>query len=490
MSDTQELYTIDGITQRNKILALSKTDFISGPKKQEESVESVENNISIESNESNEPNTTVSNYNESQYNESNSSKLDNLSNDENNKDIENTEYNNTTSKNTEIEYDENNENNENNDNDDNDEDIDKKTSNNTKSNNTEIEYDENNENNENEEDIENTTSKNTEIEYDENDNNNDTGENENVDENNNLETISNTKNVSNEEDEDEENEILEGGFDIEYTIDYLLPNDEKLINPENVYKKVEEYIKNFKNPVIEEYKKAFRNLYQRYSNNKYIIKTVAENDETTRIIVMKNDKKQDIVLEITKPKYNYYNKDNNLIKLEKQISNDRKELEYIYEDLTSKINILPEDKKRFEKIRKSFIELLEEYYTYKLYHKKINKIVSNNKSKIFLQDLTSFYKIDTEENPMILSGKFYNIDNDTINSLNILNSDKFTEYNNLIIKLNGKSSDKIKNDKKIMEEIKQYLDKKDINKINKLIIKQSANQSEYIDYIITSLPIA
>ena len=211
--------------------------------------------------------------------------------------------------------------------------------------------------------------------------------------------------------------LLEGGANdhilddnIQYTIDYILDDDEKLINPETVYKNVDNYINNYNSLEMEKYKKTFKQLYQTYSNKNYIISMI-NHKMTCKIIITKNDKTKKIVKELIKPQYFFYDDNNNLLKLKQNISNSRTELMYNYEKLIARLDIKPEEKKEFEKERKNFIELLETYYTYTLYHKKINKIITTNKSNLLLQKEMSIYNENNDYESKILNGNIYSIDN-------------------------------------------------------------------------------
>ena len=295
------------------------------------------------------------------------------------------------------------------------------------------------------------------------------------------------------------NSILAGGVDIIYNIDYILPEDEKLINIEKIIKQVDKYIENYNNPQTIKYNKDFKQLLQKYSNKKYIIKTIKNKNDSIKLIVIKNDdkynniddNKKSIIKEITKPIYIYYNEDNNLYKLKNKISNYRTELQYKYEVLTAKLNITIDDKKNFEKDRNNFIELLEEYYIYTLYHKKINNIITINKTNLLIQEIAGFYKENIEITNPILNSNLYYIDNLSIEIINKFNIDKLTQFNDLMLQLSGKNSDNIKKDKKLIDEIKKYLDRKEFNIINdnitKAIIPQ--NVDSLINYIILTLPI-
>jgi FAD synthase len=91
----------------------------------------------------------------------------------------------------------------------------------------------------------------------------------------------------------------------------------------------------------------------------------------------------------------------------------------------------------------------------------------------------------------MLNGNLYYVDNSTIDIVNKFNIDRLTQFNTLMIQLSGKDSDKIKKDKILTTELKKYLDKTDIQKINELLKKNILQQTEdnIINYIILSLPI-
>ena len=294
-------------------------------------------------------------------------------------------------------------------------------------------------------------------------------------------------------DGNEEHEELQTS-DIEYNIDYLVTDDEKLINIDNVKSKVDTYIDNYNSETMKEYKLKFDKLYQKYSNKKYKIKILPIKDKynSTKIVVTKNENKKNIgnetiITEITKPNYIFYDNNSNLYNLKNNISNKRAELLYKYEVLVSQLNVSIEDKKLFEKEREEFINLLEEYYIYSLYHKKINKISLNNKTKLVIQSKYNVDKNDTITS--VLSGDTYYINNNLIESINNYNIDKLTNYNNIILQLYGKTNKDIKKDTKLIEEIKLYLNKKEkIEVINK-IDESKLNQDNYINYIISRLPI-
>jgi hypothetical protein len=298
-----------------------------------------------------------------------------------------------------------------------------------------------------------------------------------------------------------------------YDIDYILLDDKDLINVDKVNKIVKQYIDNFNSDAIVKYKQAFQNIYQKYSNKRYIIHnignvlTVMKNelpknklknqgkDKAKQEQESKSINKQAII-ELKKPKYYYYNSNGNLAVLKRNISNERAVLQFLYQSLVNKLEVDIDAKKDFEKQRQKFIELLEQYYIYTLYHKLINKISSTNKINIIIQDIVSFIKDIDEKNNFnkdkdnknnksyVLEGNIYSIDNTVIDLINKHNTTKLNEYNDLISRM---QSIKTIKDDKIVENIKEYLNKNDANMLD--TIKSTVKlQNEYIDYIIKELP--
>ena len=283
------------------------------------------------------------------------------------------------------------------------------------------------------------------------------------------------------------NPILAGGVndDIEYTIDYILEDDIKLVDSEKIIDQVNKYIDNYNNPNIQSYKKNFKQLYQTYSNKNYVINNVTNSNNITKIIVIKNDKTKKIVKELTKPSYLYYNENDNLLRLKREISNSRKELLYKYEKIIEKIKITPDEKKEFEKERTNFIEQLEIYYIYTLYHKKINKINIENKTRITFQKEYLVFKENNEYESKILNSNIYLIDNADIETINKYNSDNLNEYNNIIASLSSKKDAEISKDKKILEKINSYIKtKNEIDLFTKSLLKKTDIQDNIINYII------
>lgn len=258
-----------------------------------------------------------------------------------------------------------------------------------------------------------------------------------------------------------------------YEIDYLVVDDKELINILKVNTTVDRYINNYYSEEMKKYRQTFKTLYQKYGNKRFVIHNIGN-----VITVMKNDKKKEVVMELNKPVYFYYNVDSNLEKLKRDVSNKRAELQYSYQTLVNKINVDMEEKKQFEKERKKFVDFLEIYYIYSLYHKKINKISNTNKITLMLQELLSESKK--------LDGNLYSIDNTTIDLINKQNAEKLNEFNTLVSRM--QSIKNIKNNNEIIENIKQYINNTDITKLLYKIKEQAKLQDNYIDYIVMKLP--
>ena len=275
--------------------------------------------------------------------------------------------------------------------------------------------------------------------------------------------------------------------DIEYTIDFLIPNDEKLVDIEKINNKVDNYINNFNSEIMTNYKNEYSKLYKKYSNMNYKIKILPKDkNELVKIVVLKNDKTEKLIKELTKPNYLYYN--DILTELKTNISNEREKILFKYKELISNKELSINDKHNFEKEKDKFINLLEDYYSYTLYHKKINKIsTTNSKSNLLLQNLNTIDTLETSKSTLI--GDIYSIDTALINEMNTLNSNKLTEYNSIIQQLLGKKIEDIKKDTKLKEEIKLYLDTTMKHNLDSKLKNEKYKQDNYINYIINKLPI-
>ena len=92
-----------------------------------------------------------------------------------------------------------------------------------------------------------------------------------------------------------------GSLDADYKINWLYSSDEELVDKEKIIQRVKEYMSNYNSEEFKQYKQDFKNLYQKYSNKRHIINETADN-----IIVAKNTEKREVVMELTKPRYIFY----------------------------------------------------------------------------------------------------------------------------------------------------------------------------------------
>lgn len=294
---------------------------------------------------------------------------------------------------------------------------------------------------------------------------------------------------------------------IEYKINFLVPDDEQLVSIDKIKSTVKKYIENYQSDAMKKYKQLFKIVYQKYSSKRYLI----DNTDTEIIVSRLSERtskdykigKRNIVYEISKPKYIFYNKDNNLILMKFMISNKRLELQIHYQTLVNKLDVQSEEKQQFEKERKQFIDLLERYYIYNLYDHQINNISLEGKSNIIVQELQGFLN-DNVEKKFTLDSNLYTIDNSLIEKININNSSRLNIYNDLMVKLqsgkstsSSKQSDKTekanKTDKdereQIINEIKEYLKSSEEHaKLNNEIKDAVRVQNIHVDYIIYKLP--
>ena len=86
--------------------------------------------------------------------------------------------------------------------------------------------------------------------------------------------------------EDQDGGVITDG--IVYEIDFLIADDKELIDITKVNNTVDKYINNFNSEEMKKYKQSFKNLYQKYSNKRYIINNIGK-----VITVVKDEKKKD-----------------------------------------------------------------------------------------------------------------------------------------------------------------------------------------------------
>jgi hypothetical protein len=319
--------------------------------------------------------------------------------------------------------------------------------------------------------------------------------------------------------DDQEDDQEGGGRELDplpdIKIDYLTPDDEELINSERVLNQVRIYIDNYRSEEYKNYKKNLTALYQKYSNKRYIIENLDNvitvfkyntpdkkaqdkgqdknkaNKGKKDIKDIKDNKGKDrkygdIVMELKQPEYIYINSSGYFDNMQAEISNSRTDLQFHYQKLINKFEVKPEEKAEFEKARKKFIEQLETYYIQSIYYTRINGIDLNNKINITVLENLEYRKESTEVHD-VLEGAIYKIDKKLVEEINMENSNKLNQYNELVAKIQATKD--IKNNKKLIEEIKTYLDRSNINKLDKQIKDIAKHQHNYINYIVATKPI-
>lgn len=296
----------------------------------------------------------------------------------------------------------------------------------------------------------------------------------------------NTESNNNTEEPDEQTGGSNGTDGIDpaelkdYKIEWLATGDEELVAKGKIVQRVKEYMANYNSEEFKQYKQDYKNLYQKYSNKRHII--MQEND---KIIVIKNTNKREKVYELDKPKYIFYYKDQHLYKMLRDIGNERTSLKLNYDKLTSRIDVSLEERKEFEKQRRKFIDLLERYYIFTLYHSKINNIDNTEKRGIIIQNTILVNKKNDEEEK-VLNGNYYMIANSLVDEINKTNASKLDEYNTLVSRLQTVKD--VSKNKEMIEQIKQYLKRDQNIELNKQITHQKKEQDNLVTFIVSKLP--
>jgi len=285
-----------------------------------------------------------------------------------------------------------------------------------------------------------------------------------------------------------DNHLLEGGVlikPLDPQIIYLAPEDEELINLDKIKNTVDEYISNYHSDKYTQYKATFNQLYAKYNKVSYQIKNGSESVIVRKLTGKKGDKPiLEMIYELKKPNIIQYDY-NTLAQMKTDISNARAQLRFDYDMLIAKLELKDIDKKEFEKQKFKFIKLIEKYYTYTLYHVQINKISLDNKISIAHSHLTGFLKEVGDDEQVALVYDKYQIDKSLIDELNILNSTRLDNYNDIMLGLQSKLTKE--KAKELNGKIKAYLDTKADAALPNSLSKLFNEQDNYIYYIIDVL---
>lgn len=310
-----------------------------------------------------------------------------------------------------------------------------------------------------------------------------------VDENKNNETvtINEIENLGLRSDD----EVFSGGANNSFN--FLYPEDDQLVNLDNIKQKVNVYVTNYHSATYTNYKKTFNQVYQKYSKKNYIILNTNDKITVYKTISSKEKLKTilpvgDKVFELNKPKYIHYSYEV-LENMKRDLSNSRQLLKQEYDNLVTKIDIQQEDKTIFDKHKEKYIKKLEKYYTYISYHNTINNITDNNLENILNPELVEVLQDNQDNKKVLLEYDSYKINKNLINDINKINSDRLNSYNDIINMIqiipNGKKDPRTT---ELKNKIKSYLDKKELDSYLKGLNTEVKQQQNYIYYIVDQLP--
>jgi hypothetical protein len=288
----------------------------------------------------------------------------------------------------------------------------------------------------------------------------------NIQNNQNIDNVTNDDSNINEEQEKH----------IFFHDEYLLEDtDKKLIDVESVESQVKKMLDNYSSEEYKNYNIILDKIPKIFGKKSFVIDY---KKESIKIYKVKKDGDKELIHNIIKPviqdiidfKHTIYDINYSRDKLKKEY------LEYITED-----NVSLADKNKFIKDKKSFIELLETYYTHKNYYMIINNLLGSEKFKnISISNYLPFLKSNGEyDNKLFFSQ--YKINPEVIEEINQSKIKNLDVFNNI------KENMQLNNKKELHELIKSYLNKED-SEINKKINKVIKEQNEEILYTINRIP--
>mgnify|MGYP001281785451 CR=1 FL=1 len=255
----------------------------------------------------------------------------------------------------------------------------------------------------------------------------------------------------------------------EYVINYLLDSDKDLIDNDIIHKRVTEYIDNYYSDEYKEYINYIQHIYKKFVKKNFYIKN---NNVNIKVFKIKEDK---IIINLIKPKQ--INIETELNSLKDDINVKRNILTKEYRNLMMEDNVIPNIKNKFIDKKNEFIVLLEKYYIYDLYFRKINNIRSDiDTSKIFYSKLITTLNQDNEY-INLLNLDFYDVDNHIIDKINQHDIQKLNDYNEIKEMINFDNTDK----NLLREKIINYLDKTE-NKQNNKLLKQNIIKQDNLIY--------
>jgi len=259
--------------------------------------------------------------------------------------------------------------------------------------------------------------------------------------------------------------------------------DHPLIDKQVVINRTKKYLKNYYSPEYTKYNKKLNDILAKLKSSKKHLLVYKNN----KILITKKEEDKEVVLnKIEKPKYLFIKPE--LQKLKKNINIAKNILDKKYYSLKTNKNRTIEEINSFKKEKESYIELLHQKETIRLYNNVVNNIDPNEKTNIVTyQKLIS--DITTEKQS--LDGKVYHIPDDIVTKINFIQSNQLDLYNEIIHQLreNKNVGKEMYKNKKLVEQIKSYLQNKEYQEILKDTEKIKDKTDNQIDFIVTKLPI-
>lgn len=259
--------------------------------------------------------------------------------------------------------------------------------------------------------------------------------------------------------------------------------DHPLIDKQVVINRTKKYLKNYYSPEYTKYNKKLNEILSKLKTSKKHLLVYKNN----KILITKKEGDKEVVLDkIEKPKYLFIKPE--LRKLKKNINILKNILDKKYYSLKTNKNRTIEEINSFKKEKESYIELLHQKETIRLYNNVVNNIDPNEKTNIVTyQKLIS--DINTEKQS--LDGKVYHIPEGIVTKINFIQSNQLDLYNDIIHQLreNKNVGKGMYKNKKLVEQIKSYLQNKEYQEILKDTEKIKDKTDNQIDYIVTKLPI-
>ena len=273
--------------------------------------------------------------------------------------------------------------------------------------------------------------------------------------------------------------FLEGGAKQKFEIDLETISNNPLLDSERIKNKAEEYLNNYYSNEYTKYNDNLELFYKKMKKNEYL-----KHEKNFIYIIksskIKKEKEKEIILDkIKKPKYQYISK--RIFELETLIKNYNIKVVNMFNNMKSKVISNPNEIKIFKKEKSKYVSLLEEKEILELYYRTINKIDINEINKDVIYQNKNVKTLNSKD--IILESKLYKISNETVNNINVIQSERLNQYNDIMVEL---KKDKVDADTK--KKIIDYLSNKELKNIITKNKSVKEIQDQYIDYIVIEKP--